>query len=619
MVELTAAYNIDYDRPFYSGSAVADATLVPGTFQVAVNGHPYMLDTDPSAMEVYGVRFKEVSLPLLRDQSDAGRLPGEQSLSPAQFWRRSQDSWHNGAGQSMVDRDISIPTRFNASKGVNPWTRYQLGLLPDTSNIRSTANTGLVATTANGNFYVADGTTLAVTANLTGFTAVTGAPAAQAVDLASDGALAYAAYGASGIYTVNGSVATSYVTGTVSHVWFVKNRLLCSNNQNLWNATAAGATGSGTVPLVYAPTTTGLIWVAAAEGDSFIYLASVAGDISRIWRTAVVTDASALATPIVAATLPKGELVRSLFGYLGYIVIGTDKGVRFATASSTGDLTLGALIPTPGPVYCLDAYDRFIWFGWSNYDAVSTGIGRFDLKTINDGLAPAYASDLMATGQGTVRGLGQLLGRHIFTVDGLGTFAEQLTPVASGTFTTGIINYGIADAKVPIAVDLKHSLLTAGTSVSAAMALDRAAPAALGSSSAVGSVSPSEPMSTGARRAEEIELTFTLASSAGLGPTLTRWTLLSYPAPAGASIYTLPLMLSPRMATFKDTSYSMDPFLEYQFLRSLHDSREIITIQVGADTFEGTMEEFTWLPHALEAAYDFWSGSFIATIRRVKG
>lgn len=612
---LTVDYNDSYDTPFYSGSAIADATLVPGTFQVAVNGHPYMLDTDPSAMEVYGVRFKEASLPLLRDQSDAGHLPGEQSLSPAQFWRRSQDSWHNGGGQSMLDRDISTPTRFNSSKGINPWTKYQLTLLPGTSNIRSTANTNLVGTTASGNFYVADGTTLAGTANLTGFTTVTGTPAAQAVDMASDGALAYAAFGASGIYTVNGSVATSYVTGTVSHVWFVKNRLLCSNNQNLYNPTAAGAL-PGTL---YAPTTTGLTWVAAAEGDAFIYIASVAGDISRIWRTAVAIDASALVAPVVAATLPKGELVRSLRGYLGYIVIGTDKGVRFATASSTGDLTLGAVIPTPGPVYCLDAYDRFIWFGWSNYDSTSTGIGRFDLQNINDGLAPAYASDLMATGQGTVRGMGQILGRHVFTVDGLGTFAEALTPVTSGSFTTGQINYGIADAKVPIAVDLKHSPLTAGTSVAADMALDRASPAALGSSAAVGSVSPNEPLSTGARRAEEIELTFTLNSSAGLGPTLTRWTLLSYPAPVGASVYTLPLMLSPRMSTFRDTSYHLDPFSEYQFLRSLHDSREIITIQVGADTFEGTMEEYVWLPHALEADYDFWSGTYIATIRRVKG
>lgn len=616
MVELTAAYNIDYDRPFYSGSAVADATLVPGTFQVAVNGHPYMLDTDPSAMEVYGVRFKEMSLPLMRDQSDAGKLPGEQSLSPAQFWRRSADSWHNGAGQSMVDRDISVPTRFATSKGINPWTKYQLTLLNDTSNIRATANTGLVGVTANGQFYVADGTTLAGTANLTGWTSVTGAPAAQALDLASDGVLVYAAYGASGIYSVNGSVASAYVTGTVSHVFHAKGRLLASNNQSLYNPVAPPALGTA----IFTPVTPNLTWVACAEGDSQIYLASVAGDISRIWRVAPGADpAVILGIPIVAATLPKGELVRSLFGYLGYIVIGTDKGVRFATASSTGDLTLGALIPTPGPVYCLDAYDRFIWFGWTNYDTVSTGIGRLDLQNINDGLAPSYATDLMATGQGTVRGMGQVLGRHVFTVDGLGTFAEATTPVASGSFTTGQINYGISDAKVPIAVGLKHSPLTAGTSVAASMALDRAAPAALGSSSAVGSVSPSQPLSTGARRAEEIELTFTLNSSAGLGPTLTRWTLLSYPAPVGASIYTLPLMLSPRMATFRDSSYSLDPFREYQFLRSLHDSREIITIQVGADTFEGTMEEFTWLPHALEMDYSYWSGTFIATIRRVKG
>lgn len=615
MVDLTPAYDNDYNNPYYSGSAIADSTVVPGTFQVAVNGHPYMLNTDPAAIEVYGVRFKEASLPLLREQSDAGKLPGEQSLSPAQFWRRSQDSWHSGGGQSMLDRDNSTLTRFNASKGINPWTRYQLTLLGGTANARASANTNLVGVAANSRFYVADGSTLASTSDLSAFTATTGTPAAAATSLATNGYQVFAAYGASGVYQVTATAGTAYVTGTVSLVGYAKGRLFCASGGAIYSPTAPPALGTA----LMTKSDTNWAWTCIAEGDTCVYAAGAAGDKSIIYRFALVTDATAMSAGTAAGTLPTGEVVQSMLGYLGFLVIGTNKGVRFATASSTGDLTLGALIPTPGAVYCLDATDRFVWFGWTNYDTTSSGLGRFDLSVINDGLAPAYATDLMATGQGTVRATGLVGTRRLFTVDGLGTFAEATTPVSSGTFTSGQINYGISDAKVPVYVDLKHSVLTTGTSVAVAMASDRGTATSLGSSATVGTVSPSELISTGARRAEEMELTFTLTSSAGVGPTLTRWTLLSYPAPAGASTYTLPLLLFPRLNTVTDSAYHLDPFTEYQFLRDLHDSREIITVQVGEDTFEGTMEEFIWIPEELGPDQNFWAGTFVAVIRRIKG
>ncbi len=111
----TIGFSSDYDDPFFGGAAVADATLVPGQFPVAINGHAYILNTDKDAVEAYAKGFKEQSLPLLRDQSDQGKLPGDQSLSPRNFWRRSQDDWRSGAGQSILDRDVSDIARFSAS------------------------------------------------------------------------------------------------------------------------------------------------------------------------------------------------------------------------------------------------------------------------------------------------------------------------------------------------------------------------------------------------------------------------------------------------------------------------------------------------------------------------
>lgn len=606
----------DFDDPFFSGISTATTALVPGTYPVALNGHPYTLNMDPQAIESYGDAFKEMSLPLLRNQADQASRPGEASLSPAQFWRRSQDTWHGGAGQSMLDRDGSEVARFSTSKGVNPWTRYELSLLAATTNIRSTANTALVSLTAGSRYYVADGTTLASTADLSSFTATTGVPAAQATMLATNGDVLYAAYGASGVYSIAATVGTSYVTGTVDSVGYAKGRLLVGAGNALYNPVAAGALGTAihTVP------DTGWRWSAFTEGNAFIYAAGYVGTVSRVYRIAITPDGTALAPGIVAATLPTGERVRSIFGYLGYIVIGTDKGVRFATASASGDLTLGALIPTPAAVYCIDAADRFVWFGWSSFDSVSSGLGRLDLSVISDSLAPAYASDLMGTGLGAVRGTGLIGDRRLFTVDGIGTFAEATTSVSSGYVTSGQINYGISDPKVPVAVDLKHEPLPVGTSVTVELSSDRGAPSTLGSSTVTGSVSPTEALDAGARRAEEIELTVTLTAASGVGPVLTRWTLLAYPAPAGASSFMLPIWLAPMVLPLgTDAEYPMDVFAEYAFLRDLHDSREILIAQVGVDTFQGTLEEFTWLPERHLDDRSFWKGTFIATIRRIKG
>lgn len=614
MTQTVVDYNSDFNDPFFSGAATAEASLVPGRFPIAINGHPYTLNTDPQAIEAYGEAFKEESLPLLRSQADQASRPGEASLSPIQFWRRSQDTWHGGAGQSMLDRDISDPARFNTSKGINPWTRYQLGLLNAATNVRASAASNLVSLTAGSRYYVADGATLTSTADLATFTTTTGVPAAPATMLATNGNVLYAAYGASGVYSVAGTVGTSYVTGTVSSVGYAKGRLLVGAANLLYNPIAAGALGSPfhTVP------DTAWTWTAFAEGNAFIYAAGFVGTVSRIYRITITPDGTVLAPGIVAATLPTGERVRSMFGYLGYLVIGTDKGVRFATAGSTGDLTLGALIPTPGPVHCLDATDRFVWFGWSTFDATSSGLGRMDLSVVSDSLAPAYASDLMGTGLGAVRGTGLIGDRRLFTVDAVGTFAEQTTPVQSGYLTSGQINYGISDPKIPVLVDLKHAPLPEGASVSVSLSTDRAVPSTIGGSTVPGSVSPAESIATGARRAEEVELTFTLTASATT-PVLTRWTLLAYPAPPGASVYTLPLMLATTIYTHRESEYAVDVPREYNFLRALHDSREIVSIQVGSVTFEGILEEFIWLPHHHTADLRFWSGTFIAKLRRIRG
>src|SRR5258707_14267417 len=121
---MPAVFLQTYPFAYYEGTS-AVASEVPGLWPVALDGHPYMLDTN---IDFCSHRWRHTANPLLRPQQDSSSSPAEASLNPDILWRRAQDSWHGGAGQSFRDRDGGNPPRFNTSKGVNPWTFYQLSL-----------------------------------------------------------------------------------------------------------------------------------------------------------------------------------------------------------------------------------------------------------------------------------------------------------------------------------------------------------------------------------------------------------------------------------------------------------------------------------------------------------
>jgi hypothetical protein len=55
----------------------------------------------------------------VRDSVDQSVQPGEGAINPQGLWRRSQSSWHYGAGQQYSDAADSEAFRFHESKGVN--------------------------------------------------------------------------------------------------------------------------------------------------------------------------------------------------------------------------------------------------------------------------------------------------------------------------------------------------------------------------------------------------------------------------------------------------------------------------------------------------------------------
>ena len=152
-----------FDTPFFGGGASASSSDVPGIFQVAINGHGYIIDPK---------QYDRTTVPLRRESTDESVEPGEQTLNTGGAWKRSQDNWFLGAGQEYLDNrfafvsvyvhsgeDPSVRTRFWRSKGVNPWEFGNLTLLNNYTVAEANAAGGKCIAVGDL-FYFWDGTTL---------------------------------------------------------------------------------------------------------------------------------------------------------------------------------------------------------------------------------------------------------------------------------------------------------------------------------------------------------------------------------------------------------------------------------------------------------------------------
>lgn len=604
------------DAPLFSGSTSSSET--PSKYPVALAGRPFLVDLTHDVKGVRAGFFHHESIPLLRQQADGANEPGEASLNPEAYWRRSQSSWHHGAGQTFLDRSDSDSQRFRSSKGIDVWTRWQMSLLPSTSSKRASASTNFSLVPVGSYLYLIDGPNLLRTADITvgspAWVTMTGTPAGNISAIASDGYTIYTAHGSNGVYTTTrgGTASTSYNTLPCTQLAYVKGRLMAVNGAAIYNITSGAAPAA-----LYTHPNTDFTWVGFAEGASQIFAAGYSGDKSLIYRTAIKQDGTALDIPIVAGELPDGEIVRSIQGYLGYLVIGSDLGVRFAAVDTNGNLTIGSLISTASAVQCFEPQDKYVWYGLSNYDASSTGLGRLDLTTFTSPLTPAYASDLMATTQGVVLSAVTFQNRRVFAVSGIGIYAQDSTKVASGTLDTGLWTFGLPDRKIAMALDVSHRALN-GT-ISSSLSADEATFVSLGTESTTGNVNDPE-FVVGEKSGEVFEVRQTLTRSTidtTLGPVLTRHTLKANPPANVGTMITAPLVITEQLRLGDDT-VTIDPAETLLFLESLHNTRNIVTWQEGTRLYSVTVEEIQWLPSHLVENGTAFNGLAIMTMKSLQ-
>ena len=585
LVRFTTAYKPS--PAFFSGTGATQ--LVPDVFPVAINGRPYMIDTKAGSFQrQYDAR--------VRDSVDQSTEPGEGALNPQGLWRRSQSSWHYGAGQEFSDAADAEAFRFNTSKGVNVWERGTLTLLPDTTQARSSANTNLHMTTANSRVYITDGQTVAYTTNFTSFTSVTSTNASNLYDITSDGYNVFFSYDDGNIDQTNPGTgaASNYITGiNAGKLDYVKGRLMVAgqgaDQHKIWNITTTPGSSANNPSTLFTHPNTNFEWHGFAAGQNYIYCAGHAGNKTIVYKTAIKADGTALDIPTVAGELPLGEICSTIDGYLGYIVIGLEDGFRFCSADDNGNLVIGPKIDTNSAVEAFAGVGKYIYFAWKNYDSTSTGIGRMDVSVFISPNQPAYASDLMVTGQGAVTDIHEFQNKPVFAVSGLGFYTQHATDkVASGYLETGIYRWGVPDAKFIPKYDLR--CLPLDGTVTLSVKSDGGSYFDFPVFNTEDSTTKTIDGLEGRIFEAEFKLTLTRASTdATVGPTVTRVMARAYAAPLRSQIFSVPILMHHRL-NINGREYWQDVDYELTQLRGLVDTPRIVTYQENDETFSVVVE-----------------------------
>lgn len=180
---------------------------------------------------------------------------------------------------------------------------------------------------------------------------------------------------------------------------FVKERIVMAANNKVYEF----ATNAGALPTaLYSHPDSGFAFTSISSSGTAIYIAGYNRIQSTITKFTLDTDGTmpSLTFGTVAAEMPIGEIIYRIFEYLGYMVIGTNYGIRLAVIADDGSISYGPLIvETSQPCYDFAARDSFVWCATSVEG--EAGLIRMDLGNLTAQLVPAYAFDVYYPGSST--------------------------------------------------------------------------------------------------------------------------------------------------------------------------------------------------------------------------
>jgi hypothetical protein len=441
-----------------------------------------------------------------KDQFDNSREPGEQSLTG--WWVRSQTSWHNGAGIEFYEPGTDYEytaNRFHDSRGVDIWTTGELRLHKDVFHgytgaqgiNAATGNDGtkdvLVSGDANG---VLKKISLGVTApngpmdtaNYVAF-GVTGATTPMGHTGATYPFTSVTTSGGKYYATCSGAIHRGTVGDLASDVVFARHD---GGNNNAFVKYAKGFVFFGEDNILnLLDTTQGdtnahngalpagkqydsrthidptFVWKDVTAGPTSIYACGDAGNNSEIWKIGfdaapIAANNSTLLPDLSSSTmnvsLPDDEIVKSMYYYLGYLAVGTTKGIRICPISIDGDITLGPLvIESAYPVNGFTSRGTYLYAATKADNSGNTNgiLIRVDLsQQFSDGtFAYAYDLEYQSTPDSSdCTEVYNLNDRLVMVIEEGGAAGElQIEHTtdyrASGWLQTGKIRYGTVEPK----------------------------------------------------------------------------------------------------------------------------------------------------------------------------
>jgi len=237
---------------------------------------------------------------------------------------------------------------------------------------------------------------------------------------------------------------------------FIKERIvMCANNKVYEFATNAAALPAE----LYSHPDSGFAFTSITASGTAIYVAGYNRIQSTITKFTLDTDGTmpTLTYGTVAAEMPAGEIIYRIFEYLGYMLIGTNYGIRVAVIADDGSITYGPLVvETSQPTYDFSARDRFVWAATSVEG--EAGVIRLDLGNFTAQLVPAYAFDVYYPGSSTTNRttacafIGQT-DRLAYATSYNGSsgyvyMENASTLLANGYLQTGYIRYNTLEDKI---------------------------------------------------------------------------------------------------------------------------------------------------------------------------
>jgi hypothetical protein len=650
--------DVTEDLPYSLSNPISSVSYTPTAedYDVSFGTLPFFLGTTDE------FPYRRQTAPYRKQQIDQSNEPGEQSLS--NWWLRSQSSFHKGSGIRFYDPTAgeTVPYRFTDSRGVDVWTKGKVTLLKDVTSTHYT--TGQLRSNGRPSQYFRSirysNTDAVLLADDYDVDKITDAGEVHFIDynsgadfpvdaICDDGTNAYwvtnRTSGSPRMYVYKKALTLTSadaetemfhdngITVTNAVMEFVKERIvMCVNNSVYEFSTTATALPSP----VYTHPNTGYIYTSIAASGPAIYISGYNGIKSVIHKFTLSTAGAmpTLTSATTAAEMPSGEIIHKIYYYLGYMMIGTNKGVRAATVNDQdGSISYGPLIvETSVPVYDFAARDKYVWC--TATVGTSPGTIRINLGEEIETLRFAYANDLyepdvtngsVATGLAFIGNTSRLAfcsnALSASAADRGGNFLESATNyISSGYLQTGYIRYATIEDKVFKTLHVNMENANGGLTVqSISKEGNQYTIANFGAGDVIEPFAVAFPLGT--QEYVAFKFNFTPKSNT-VTPTFSAYQLKALPAIARQRFIQYPVLCYD-LETDKfgnQVGYEGYAFKRLTDVEDLESTGDTIRIQDfrNGETFLGVIEELNYMNRTPPSArFAGFGGMLIVTIRTV--